>query len=215
MVRNRNSRSRPLTPLLLALGLLGVVAWTATSFAEPDAAPPMLFLNDPSTFDGLETDTARSLAYFLEAGKVITHPRCLNCHPSGDSPLQGDAMEPHEPMVVHGRDGHGAVGQRCQTCHFEHNFDAGGVPGAKHWHLAPPEMAWVGLSLGEICRQLKDPQRNGGRDLEEISTHMAEDPLVGWGWEPGAGRQPVPGDWETFGALIRAWVDTGAVCPPE
>ncbi|HEU4534897.1 MAG TPA: hypothetical protein VFS00_12295 [Polyangiaceae bacterium] len=43
---------------------------------------------------------------------------------------------------------------------------------------------------------------------------MAEDVLVGWGWAPGPGRQPVPGTQRAFGELIRAWIDAGAACPP-
>ena len=46
-------------------------------------------------------------------------------------------------------------------------------------------MAWVGKSLGEICEQIKDPERNGGKSMEELVHHMAEDSLVGWGWHPG------------------------------
>ncbi len=71
-----------------------------------------------------------------------------------------------------------------------------------------------GKSLGEICEQIKDRKRNGGKSLEEIVTHMAEDTLVGWGWDPGGGRTPVPGTQQSFGDLMKAWADTGAVCPP-
>ena len=60
---------------------------------------------------------------------------------------------------------------------------------------------------------LKDPERNGGRDLDAIVEHMAEDALVGWAWSPGVGRERVPGDQETFGELIAAWAESGAVCP--
>ena len=74
-------------------------------------------------------------------------------------------------------------------------------------------MAWEGKSLGEICDQIKDPQRNGGKNLDEIVEHMAHDDLVGWGWHPGDGREPVPGTQEAFGELIKAWVATGAACP--
>jgi hypothetical protein len=42
---------------------------------------------------------------------------------------------------------------------------------------------------------------------------MAEDSLVGWGWHPGAGRAPAPGTQAEFGALIKAWADSGAACP--
>lgn len=39
----------------------------------------------------------------------------------------------------------------------------------------------VGKSLGEICEQIKDPKRNGGKSMDELVHHMAEDLLVGWG----------------------------------
>jgi hypothetical protein len=74
-------------------------------------------------------------------------------------------------------------------------------------------MTWAGRSLGEICAQIKDPARNGGRDLTALVRHMSEDSLVGWAWAPGAGRTPAPGSQREFGALLRAWVDTGAACP--
>ena len=88
-----------------------------------------------------------------------------------------------------------------------------GVPGNPHWHLAPREMAWQGKTLGEICTQIKDPARNGGRSLQQILTHMADDPLVGWAWAPGFGREPAPGTQKQLAALIEAWMNTGAVCP--
>ena len=110
----------------------------------------------------------RSLALFQEAGKVITHARCVNCHPAGDRPAQGDDRHPHMPLVVRGVDNFGAVGMRCTTCHGPANFDPAGIPGHPEWHVAPIEMAWVGKSLGEICQQIKDPERNGGKSMEEL-----------------------------------------------
>jgi hypothetical protein len=74
-------------------------------------------------------------------------------------------------------------------------------------------MAWQGKSLEEICLQLKDSARNGGRSLLKIHEHMATDSLVGWAWHPGAGRSPAPGTQVQFGALIEAWISTGAHCP--
>lgn len=74
-------------------------------------------------------------------------------------------------------------------------------------------MAWEGKSIGDICRQLKDRDRNGGRDLPLVQEHAAKDDLVAWGWEPGVGREPAPGSQELFGQLIKAWIDTGAHCP--
>ena len=44
-------------------------------------------------------------------------------------------------------------------------------------------------------------------------THMASDTLVGWAWTPGFGREPAPGSQKELGALIEAWINTGAECP--
>jgi hypothetical protein len=170
-------------------------------------------LRPVADFAGISDKRERSLALFTEAGKVITHPRCVNCHPAGDRPTQGEDMRPHEPLVVRGPGGHGAPGLMCTVCHHDANFDPARVPGHPQWHLAPIEMAWQGKTLGEICEQIKDRNRNGGKDLMAIVHHMAEDSLVGWGWAPGAGRTPAPGTQAEFGMLIKAWAESGAHCP--
>jgi len=172
-------------------------------------------LKSPQTFSSITNEQVRSLALYREAGKVITHPRCVNCHPAGDRPLQGEIgnIQPHQPMVVRGGGGMGATGMRCFTCHGTENYDPAGVPGHPLWHLAPIEMAWQGKSLGYICEQIKDPKRNGGKSMNELVEHMAHDTLVGYGWHPGRGREPVPGTQKVFEELIAAWVETGAVCP--
>jgi hypothetical protein len=87
------------------------------------------------------------------------------------------------------------------------------IPGQPRWDLAPIEMAWQGKSLGELCRQLKDPAHNGGRTLAQLHDHAATDDIVAWGWHPGEGRRPAPGNQEIFGQLIQAWIDAGAECP--
>ncbi|HEY9029222.1 MAG TPA: Isoquinoline 1-oxidoreductase subunit, partial [Burkholderiaceae bacterium] len=102
---------------------------------------------------------------------------------------------------------------RCPVCHQQANVDAGRVPGNPIWHLAPAEMGWEGKSLAQICAQIKDPARNGKRTLAQIHDHMAHDALVGWGWHPGGARSPAPGTQAQFGALIDAWIKTGAACP--
>ena len=68
-------------------------------------------------------------------------------------------------------------------------------------------------TLAQICEQIKDPARNGGRSLEELVHHIGTDSLVGWAWAPGSGRTPAPGTQQIAGALADAWVKTGAVCP--
>jgi hypothetical protein len=184
-----------------------------TQVTDVNSAEPPATLAAPESFANINDTSARSAALFTEAGKVLTSPRCVNCHPAGDRPLQGEARRLHQPPVERGCDGFGAVTMRCATCHQGANFDPAGVPGNPHWHLAPREMAWQDKTVGEICAQIKDPARNGGRSLEEISTHLATDSLVGGAWAPGFGREPAPGTQKELGALIEVWVQTGAVCP--
>jgi hypothetical protein len=170
-------------------------------------------LRGPKDFASIGDRTERSRALFAEAGKVIESPRCQNCHPAGNRPSQGEDMHPHLPRVVRGPDDHGVPAQRCTTCHQAANYEPAGVPGHPHWGVAPLEMAWQGKSLGQICEQIKDPARNGHRTLVQIREHMGHDSLVGWAWHPGGTRAPAPGTQAQFGALIDAWVATGAACP--
>ncbi len=190
----------------------GLYIGAPTVAATADAGSPGT-LRPAASFDRIKDKKARSIALFQEAGKVITHPRCLNCHPATERPTQTDSMRPHQPLVVRGEYGLGAPGMACATCHHDSNFDAAGIPGNPRWQLAPTEMAWQGKSLGQICVLLKDPARNGQRDMAGIVRHMAEDELIGWGWHPDAGRAPVPGTQAQFGALIKAWSASGAYCP--
>ena len=48
---------------------------------------------------------------------------------------------------------------------------------------------------------------------EDLIHHIGEDTLVGWAWAPGYGRQPAPGTQKIAGALVEAWVKSGAACP--
>ncbi|MET0280130.1 MAG: Isoquinoline 1-oxidoreductase subunit [Steroidobacteraceae bacterium] len=171
-------------------------------------------LRSVEAFSSIHNKRERSLALFGEVGRVLTHPRCVNCHPAGERPLQTDAMRPHEPLVVRGPDGHGhATGLRCDTCHQAVNNDIATVPGNPKWGLAPASMAWEGRSLGQICEQIKDRTRNGNMNMKALIEHMSHDILVGWGWSPGVGREPAPGTQQQFGALFKAWADSGAYCP--
>jgi cytochrome c5 len=182
-----------------------------TAYAVDDGQSERLAA--PESFASISNTDARSAAIFTELGKVLTHPRCVNCHPAGDSPRQGDERRLHQPPVTRGADGHGIETMRCPVCHQNANFEPGRVPGNPAWHLAPREMAWEGKTLAEICAQIKDPARNGGRKPEDLIHHIGDDSLVGWAWAPGFGRQPAPGTQNEAGALVEAWVKTGAACP--
>jgi len=184
-----------------------------TGYAASQTTSTMLA--SPASFSAIADTDARSAAIFTELGKVLTHPRCVNCHPAGDRPRQGDERRLHQPPVERGVDGHGTETMRCSICHQNANFDPGRVPGHPEWHLAPREMAWEGKTVAEICDQIKDPARNGGRKVEDLIQHIGTDTLVGWAWHPGFGRSPAPGTQKEAGALVEAWVKTGAACPAK
>jgi hypothetical protein len=192
------------------VALVALVIATAATDAVSDQSDG---LASPESFASIVDTAARSAAIFTELGKVLTHPRCMNCHPAGDRPRQGDMARLHQPPVERGADGHGLPAMRCSICHQQANFDAAGMPGNPLWQLAPREMAWEGKTLAEICAQIKDPARNGNRSVDALIEHIGEDHLVGWAWAPGHGRQPAPGTQKQAGALVEAWVKTGAECP--
>src|SRR5688500_10868074 len=124
-------------------------ALVLTQVPEVNSAEPPGSLAAPDSFTAIADDAARSAALFREAGKVLTSPRCVNCHPAGDRPFQGETRRPHQPPVSRGPDGFGTAALRCSTCHQGGNFEPAGMPGHPHWHLAPREMAWQGKTIGE------------------------------------------------------------------
>jgi hypothetical protein len=208
------------TLVSLAIGMISFAAASTvrvdgeTSAQTLATQPFAKELQPVSSFDKIADGRARSIALFTEAGKVLQHPRCVNCHPATERPTQTDWMRPHQPLVVRGADGHGAAGMPCTACHHAGNFDPGHIPGHPDWHLAPATMAWQGRSLAQVCSQIKDRARNGGRDLVALIHHVSADSLVGWAWAPSAGRTPAPGTQAQFGELMKAWAATGAFCPP-
>lgn len=150
---------------------------------------------------------------FEPVAQVLRHPRCLNCHPSGDRPHVGDDARVHPQNVQRGPDDHGVPGLQCSACHRAVNQPLAGVPGAPHWGLAPRSMGWEGLDDHDLARALVDPARNGGRSHDDLIEHMAHDPLVAWGWDPGPGREAIPMERDTFVAAFRSWIEAGAPAP--
>jgi hypothetical protein len=158
----------------------------------------------------------QSAAAFLEVYKVLMHPRCMNCHPAGDAPLQGDDSHVHIQLVTRGADGRGKYALKCTNCHQDHNLPGENMPpGNPVWHLPPADMPMVfqGKSPRELAEQLVDPKRNGGKSLEELFHHVAEDQLVLWGWNSGDGRTRPPLSHEEFTKQFRTWLDGGAAAP--
>jgi len=195
-----------LTSLVISLAAVALPAARAQDSAEPEP----------------QVDREAGLAEWETIHAVFAHPRCANCHVEDDQPRWSGAhygeARVHAFNVRRGDDesGFGNAGMRCSTCHFETNSPVlHGPPGAHNWHLAPAGMAWFDQTSDQICRQIKDPERNGGRSLEDVATHIRDDALVAWGWDPGPGREPAPGSAEETYRAIERWNAAGAPCPED
>ena len=159
---------------------------------------------------------AISRAAFLAAYPVFMHPRCMNCHPNGDVPLQGEDSHLHFQNVKRGPDGKGLYALKCANCHQLKNLSGENMPlGHPEWHLPPAQMRMVfeGRTAAQLARQLKDPKQNGGKTLDEIIRHVSEDSLVLTGWNPGDGRTRPPLSQADFARKMREWADNGAAIP--
>jgi hypothetical protein len=164
-------------------------------------------------------NAARAAQAFEVVRSVLQHPRCANCHIPEDAPRQLDSSRPHQMNVQRGKSGHGAVAMECATCHGQENLPEGyGLhvpPGAPNWHLPPPEtrMVFIDVSPAQLCATIKDKAKTGGKDLPAMLAHNRDDKLVGWGWNPGLGRNPVPTPRAVFVDAFKTWMDAGAPCP--
>jgi cytochrome c5 len=197
----REIGSQPVMAIAAATCALTLGAFAASIHAAPQTPKP---------------DANVSREAFLQVYKVFTSPRCQNCHPTGDAPLQGDDSHVHTQYVKRGRDGHGVYGMRCDTCHQAANLPGEHMPpGNPKWSLPSPEhkMVFVGRSPAELCRQLKDPKQTGGRSLQQLFDHVSSDDLVGWAWDPGMGRTLPPLSRADTVAQMKIWIEGGAACP--
>jgi hypothetical protein len=153
---------------------------------------------------------------FREIASVLTSPRCLNCHVSGDAPLQGDDNRIHNMMVARGPDGKGTPAMRCTNCHRESNvITPHGPPGTPEWRMpgAAIPMAWQSLTTRQLCRALRDPATNGNRSLADLVEHVTADKIVNWGWSPGPGRSVPPLSHQQFVSAVSTWAAAGGPCP--
>jgi hypothetical protein len=214
----------------LPLAALLAVALAAGLAARLAGERPPAFLASSTATASMTTATSATsprqansanpaLGAFDTIQAVLQHPRCQNCHIPGDAPLQFDEGTAHAQNVRRGPDGKGAPGLPCATCHATSNPPASYgphmPPGAPNWHLPPPQrkMVFIGLSKAELCATIKDPSRNGGRNLAAVLEHVSHDPLVLWGWQPGIGRAPVAVPHDAFVASVKTWIAGGAPCP--
>ena len=165
-------------------------------------------------------DSSASNKAFDTMMEVLTHPRCVNCHPNDNVPKQGDDSHPHYFGIARGENNQGFKATDCTTCHQTENNNYSGVPGAPKWSLAPASMSWAGLTTTEIARSMMDPKRNGGRTPDETLHHLTEDALVLWAWNPGIAingvpREPPPVPKEEYIAAVKKWFKEGHVIPSK
>ncbi len=170
----------------------------------------------PSEVEAVQDPSASEIA-FNKMMDVLTHQRCVNCHPSDNVPKQTEARRPHR-FDISRVNSSGAT--NCNTCHQASNNDFSGVPGAPDWALAPHVMRWEGLSRVEIAKSMMNRATNGNRSAEDIMHHLTEHELVLWAWEPGVDAEgkprelpPVPKD--EYIAAVKAWIEAGAIIPEE
>jgi hypothetical protein len=183
------------------------------------AATLMLVAAAGGAWSAERASRKEGLRAFTTIQEVLQHPRCQNCHISGDAPLQFDDGRTHAQHVLRGPDGKGVAGLHCSTCHGAANlpasYDAGSPPGAPNWHL-PPEhqkMVFKDLPAAQLCAVLKNPESNGGKNMEQLFEHVSHDKLVLWGWAPGGRRAPVSIPHDKFVAAFETWMKAGAPCP--
>ena len=201
----------PNLKLILVVAIFLSVTLAMTNAFELDA---------PAETDDTATSSLLDGDPFDKMMAVLTHKRCVNCHPSDDHPRQGEDSHVHNFGVMRGEDNHGMAALRCESCHQHENNNYSGVPGAPEWSLAPIKMAWDGLSRVEIAKSMLNPENNGGRTLDEIVEHLTEHELVLWAWEPGVDsegnpREKPPVPKEEYIKAVKEWAAAGAVIPEE
>ncbi|RZM23533.1 MAG: hypothetical protein EOO88_25850 [Pedobacter sp.] len=210
---NKNIKHRGAVRSFLVVTVLssivGLMAFGADSFTiekKPVDSRPVVV-----------KDSVASVAAFKQVYAVLMSPRCMNCHPSGDVPLQGDDSHIHAMLPKRGVDGKGVYAMKCSNCHQPTNTPGLHTPpGNPDWHLPPANMKMVfqGRTQNQLAKQLMDPKQNGNKDLKKLIAH-ADDGLVLAGWNPGEGRTLPPLSHAEFKKVWITWLTTGAFAPQE
>jgi hypothetical protein len=160
-------------------------------------------------------DSIASVRAFMDVYKVLMSPRCLNCHPAGDVPLQGDDNHLHQMFPKRGKDGKGIYAMKCSNCHQAANaLGLHAPPGNPKWQLPPADMKMVfqGKTPRQLALQILDYKRNGHKNKEQLLEH-ARDTLVKAGWNMGEGRKLPPLSYDAFVTAWDTWIKTGAYAP--
>ena len=163
----------------------------------------------------VDRDSIASVNAFMEVYKVLMSPRCMNCHPAGDIPLQNDDSHLHTMSPRRGKDGHGVYAMKCSNCHQPTNTPGLHTPpGNPKWALPPADMKMVfqGKKPRELALQIMDYKQNGHKSKAQLLEH-ARDTLVKAGWNMGEGRKPPPLGYNAFLKAWDTWINKGGYAP--
>lgn len=189
-------------------GIIGVVALLASSFRNS---------NSLAKERVEKPDSIASVKAFMKVYEVLMSPRCMNCHPAGDVPLQGDDSHLHTMSPIRGKDGKGVYAMKCSNCHQPTNSSGLNTPpGNPKWALPPADMKMVfeGRSPRELALQIMDYKRNGHKNKAQLIAH-ARDTLVKAGWNMGEGRKQPPLSYKEFVKVWDEWINKGGVAPAK
>ncbi len=199
--------SKPTVVLMTLILLVGISAFKLNDKTENNRKPRA----STEIIDSLQ-----SIAAFGEVYKVLMSPRCMNCHPAGDVPLQGDDSHIHAMLPKRGKDGKGISAMKCANCHQPTNIPGpNNPPGNPKWALPPADMKMVfeGKSPRELALQIMDYNQNGHKDKKKLIEH-ARDTLVKAGWTM-EGRTPPPLPYDEFVKVWDTWINTGGFAPEK
>ncbi|KGO91100.1 cytochrome c family protein [Flavobacterium subsaxonicum] len=198
----------PVTVLLLTGSL--------TAFSYNTELTTSTYVKSPDFLEK-KKDSVASVKAFEKVYSVLMSPRCMNCHPIGDIPLQGEDSHIHTMQPKRGKDGKGLYAMKCANCHQPENTPGlHAPPGNPNWHLPPADMKMVfeGKTANQLAKQLIDPNQNGHKDMKKLIEH-ADDGLVLAGWKPAEGLKLPPISHKEFKKAWITWLETGAYAPKQ
>jgi hypothetical protein len=198
----------PLRTTIVMVIILFVCAISTVAFRDKNP-------RDKIIYEDINKDSVESVEAFMQVYKVLMSPRCMNCHPAGNQPLQGDDSHIHTMNIQRGKDGKGLYAAKCSNCHQPENTPGLNTPpGNPKWQLPPSDMKMVfqGRSAHQLALQIMDYNKNGHKNKEQLLEH-ARDTLVKAGWNMGEGRMPPQLSYDSFLVAWDIWINKGGYAP--
>src|SRR5579862_4901927 len=208
-LKNKFSKLFPLKSILV-LSMIISVLWMSSAFRNRN-----VFSETPGNRNKMAGDSIGSIKAFMKVYAVLMSPRCMNCHPAGDAPLQGDDNHIHTMNVVRGPDGTGMYAAKCSNCHQPTNTPGLHTPpGNPKWQLPPENMKMIfqGRTPHQLALQIMNYNLNGHRNRTQLLEH-SKDTLVKAAWNMGEGRTPPPMSYTAFVSAWETWIKKGGYAP--